>query len=249
LSTFNFHPDDYLNDPNVLVMTFEQRGMYITLLCRAWSMTVPGVLPSDEDMIRRLVGADPDEWMRNRAVIRACFDTSDGRWVQKRMVREFDSQSRRCEAASEAGRFAVQARWRKRDNTVRNTTVIPLSLSLSQEEESLEHLVPAAPWSALFEVAWGKYPHFARRSSKAESRKRWRAVPPAERPTEDEVVGAITACAATPDWTKDGGVFIPAMEVWIRKRGWDTSAGVTSKSSPTGAAAAAAFIRQAREGK
>lgn len=114
--SFDFNPTDFLNDPHVLVMSFEERGAYITLLCRAWEMTIPGVLPADEGIIRRLVGATTDEWDRVRASLRGCFDTSDGRWIQKRMHREFQAQTQRVTTAEERQRRLAQQGGQQRSS-------------------------------------------------------------------------------------------------------------------------------------
>lgn len=50
-------------------------------------------------------------------------------------------------------------------------------------------------------------------------------MPPHERPAPETLLVALAACAQSPDWTKNGGEFVPAMEVWIRERGWDSSEG------------------------
>jgi len=111
--SFDFNPEDFLCDPHVIVMNLETRGAYITLLCRAWTMEVPGVLPADEEAIRWLVGATPEEWQRIGPKLKACFDTSGGRWIQKRMRREYEAQTQRIERRALAGRLGGEAKAKR----------------------------------------------------------------------------------------------------------------------------------------
>ena len=53
---FQFYPKDWLTDPDVVCMTFAQKGAYITLLCYCWRV---GKLHNNDDYIRKLLGNVP----------------------------------------------------------------------------------------------------------------------------------------------------------------------------------------------
>lgn len=92
LAHFRFYPSDFMNDPHVAVMDSEARGVYFGLLCAAWEMDRPGELPGQDSALMRLSRSTPEEWSRCKHAVSRCFDTSDGRWVQKRMAQEHAAQ-------------------------------------------------------------------------------------------------------------------------------------------------------------
>lgn len=55
---FQFYPGDhFLSDANVASMTFEERGIYMTLLCHCW---IEGSLPvTHEELLKLLPGYKP----------------------------------------------------------------------------------------------------------------------------------------------------------------------------------------------
>ena len=50
---FQFYPRDYLADAQVVMMSLEERGAYVHLLCHCW---LEGALPDDESRLARLLG-------------------------------------------------------------------------------------------------------------------------------------------------------------------------------------------------
>ena len=49
---FQFYPNDYLSDTNVMLMTAEQEGHYIRLLCICWK---DGSIPADWDKLKHFL--------------------------------------------------------------------------------------------------------------------------------------------------------------------------------------------------
>jgi len=111
---FPFYARDYLVDDKVTVMTPEQRGGYVHLLCHAWLATEPGVLPDDDRILAALSGLG-DRWPDARDAVLAAFTRRGGRLIQKRMVEERAVQALRFSAASEGGRRGAKARWSQGD--------------------------------------------------------------------------------------------------------------------------------------
>jgi len=115
LPFFRFFPTDYRNDPNVLALTHEARGIYMDLLCAAWDAPEPGVLPGNDYILTGLAGTTPEVWQRVKVPISRCFDTQDGHWIQKRMRAEHAAQDRNVEARKKAGKAGAQALWAQRN--------------------------------------------------------------------------------------------------------------------------------------
>lgn len=108
--SFQFYPKDYLADEAVSRMTLEQQGAYMRLLCYAWSMDKPGVLPNDDAVLAQLSTLGP-RWPECRDAIARAFKISDTEWIQERMRRERRAQIKRKSHRSEAGKRGANARW------------------------------------------------------------------------------------------------------------------------------------------
>ena len=109
---FQFYPQDFLADAKVQVMTTEERGAYITLLCHEW---IEGGLPIDEEGLAMLSGAR-DRWPEIRDRIMVCFKRSGGKaskWINPRLQRERKTQRERRAKRSISGRDGANARWGK----------------------------------------------------------------------------------------------------------------------------------------
>ena len=50
---FQFYAGDYLSSSRVTLLTLEEEGAYIRLLCHCW---LHGSIPNDPEMIARLIG-------------------------------------------------------------------------------------------------------------------------------------------------------------------------------------------------
>lgn len=81
-----------------------------------------------------------------------------------------------------------------------------------------------------FDGFWAVYP---KKVAKAAALKAWRAVAPKVRDL-DALLAALRRQAASADWTKDGGRFVPHAATWLRGRRWEDEV-----NSPTVGAAVA----------
>lgn len=120
---FQFYPKDFLTDENVRVMSLQERGAYITLICQCW---LEGTLPKDTTRLARLVGVPIAAFRRLWAALEPCFrDSGDqpNRLVHPRLERERQKQAMFSEEQSERGKRGAQKRWRK------DGTAIPAPLA------------------------------------------------------------------------------------------------------------------------
>jgi uncharacterized protein YdaU (DUF1376 family) len=150
---FQFYPRDFVSDPAVLLMTPEERGGYVMLLCHAWIAAEPGVLPDDDRTLAILSGLG-DRWLACRPALERAFDLTNGRWVQKRMVRERHAQKTRVGIASRVGRLGAKARWHKDKDADGNAEAMPKHGPASasavkdlteSERPALSHSGPSPP--------------------------------------------------------------------------------------------------------
>lgn len=163
--------------------------------------------------------------------------------IRTGLIDEHDGTMRVHDWSEYNGRFLKDAqrmrRIRVKDNkiatpnrsrTVREQSALSGAVAVAVHKEKNQRLSSPngdAHALAFFQV-WQRYPHYGRRSSKAKSAARWQALRP--RPEVEIVLAGLDACSKSDDWTREGGRFVPAMEVWIGRRGWDSSNGIENGS-------------------
>jgi uncharacterized protein YdaU (DUF1376 family) len=90
---FQFYPKDFLADENVRLMSLQERGAYITLLCLCWT---EGTLPADTDRLARLCGVPHAAFRRIWPALEMCFrpdSDTEGRLIHPRLHRERQKQA------------------------------------------------------------------------------------------------------------------------------------------------------------
>ena len=111
---FQFYPADFLADENVVLMTNQQIGCYIKLICYCWR---EGSIPSEIEQIAKLCGEEPPAMASLWHAIQHCFRPTRGgtpRLVHPRLQRERRKQSTFKTDKARAGRKGAEALWSKR---------------------------------------------------------------------------------------------------------------------------------------
>lgn len=73
------------------------------------------------------------------------------------------------------------------------------------------------PMPAGFDDFWKAYP---KKKSRSDAERAWRKLAPSPELTQ-RIMDAIAAQRTTPDWSKDGGQFIPYPATWLNGRRWE----------------------------
>jgi uncharacterized protein YdaU (DUF1376 family) len=110
---FQFYAAEFLADENVALMSNQEIGCYIKLICFCWR---EGSIPSDISKIARLCGEDSSAMTQLWVSIRPCFDLADGypdRLIHKRLQAERQKQMEFKSERSLAGKRGAEARWKK----------------------------------------------------------------------------------------------------------------------------------------
>lgn len=245
-SAFLLDVDRFFGDPVVIAMRPRARAYYMLLLAALWKAPEPGVIPDSDRVLEGLIQAGED-FAEIREEIRSAFDAESrpGHLVQHGVVRTHQQQTQRVDMLRTYGQLGGRAAARKR----KSATIKPLSQAIAKLQPSYSHprqgvgsgsvvreeeSTPSrgAESTALvseFDHLWAAFPHYGRRSSKHRSRARYLALRP--RPLFADVLAGLKACAASEDWRRDGGRYVPAMEVWIARHGWDSSTATAPPST------------------
>jgi uncharacterized protein YdaU (DUF1376 family) len=97
-------------------MSCAERGAYITLLCTAWVSEPEATLPDDAEKLRRIAGADRDEWERIKANVLEKFEANErfpGRLMNKRLRETFEDAEEYADTMKERAKKGAAARWKK----------------------------------------------------------------------------------------------------------------------------------------
>lgn len=90
---FQFYPKDFLTDENVRIMSLQERGAYITLICLCW---IEGTLPADIVLLSRLCGTPLAAFRKLWPAIDRCFTNhpnDSDRIIHPRLERERHNQA------------------------------------------------------------------------------------------------------------------------------------------------------------
>jgi uncharacterized protein YdaU (DUF1376 family) len=104
---FQFYPTDYLGSQRVQMLTLEEEGAYIRLLCYCWQH---GTIPDDADQLARLIGKGASTTVAR--VVQAMFQQGpeEGKLIHDRLEQERDKQAQWREKSSAGGRKSAEMR-------------------------------------------------------------------------------------------------------------------------------------------
>lgn len=109
--SFQFYPADFLADENVVMMSNQEIGCYMKLMCYCWR---EGSIPSDISRIARLCGEDSLTMAELWIAISSCFEAAiddSSRLIHPRLVRELKKQEDHKKERSDSGKKGAKARW------------------------------------------------------------------------------------------------------------------------------------------
>jgi uncharacterized protein YdaU (DUF1376 family) len=107
---FQFYPDLFLTDEDQVVMSLEEAGAYIRLMCYCWREQT---IPNDAERLARLVGTTPLRMKKLWPAIVKCFspdDAAPNRLRHRRLDSERAKQQAWREKSAEGGRKAQAGR-------------------------------------------------------------------------------------------------------------------------------------------
>lgn len=111
LDWFKFYPSDFLNSPDVMMMSPAARGCYITLLCRCWlNAKNGGGIPSKTDYILSVCNCTEKEWGLVKDAVLVKFEKREGQLFNPRLMEEV----KEIQDLSDTKRENAQSGWETR---------------------------------------------------------------------------------------------------------------------------------------
>ncbi len=110
--TFQFYVKDFTS--GTADMSPAEVGCYIRLLCKAWDSNPCATIPDDDDKIRRITGADKEDWEKMRSTVMEKFEEDErfpGRLVNKRLRLTHEEADEHKEKMVERAKKGAAKRW------------------------------------------------------------------------------------------------------------------------------------------
>ena len=105
---FQFYPKDYTSDENVMLMSLEQEGAYLRLLCHQW---LHESIPNDVSEVAVVCRVSPRKMRKLWPRLEQCFPLrDDGRRANRRMSDDIEEMKRWREAKALAGSAGGKAK-------------------------------------------------------------------------------------------------------------------------------------------
>jgi len=137
---FQFYPADFLADENVVLMTNQEVGCYIKLLCYCWRQKS---IPMDVSRIAKLCGESSGDMEKMWPAIEPCFNVNGTRYFNKRLDIERRKQAGWRKKCVSGGKRSAKnradllkgssARGGKGSSTLQSSSSSSSSSSLSSE--------------------------------------------------------------------------------------------------------------------
>lgn len=164
-----FYAGDWLSDPKVRRLTWEQKGVYIDMLALMWKNGGDASLPNDPGAIASMLGMQKRKFIK---IFHVFFEKNfeifflrDGRVYQKRISEEWEAANEKSKKATES----IRARWDKPEGYERNTNVIRtnnerntshIHIQNHIKNKDIKHMcVSSDPYPPDFEEFWKAYPN------------------------------------------------------------------------------------------
>jgi hypothetical protein len=223
--SFQFYPGDWLNDAALRTCSVGARGLWIEMLCLMHQGSDYGYLKVNHIPIlpvnlARISGATlPEvEGYLSELTLAGVFSVDDGGCIySRRMIRDETIRGKRASGGILGGNPALKKVADKDNNKVASKVNLVANLrptpSSSSSSSSLN--TPKPPPDG-FEAFWEKYP---KKTAKPAALKAFKAQKVnGELPA---ILADITRKAASSDWQKEGGQFIPNPATYLNQRRWE----------------------------
>lgn len=140
---FSFYPQDWLSEPKVQQLTYEEQGIYFALLCHMWNFANEygdPSLPNDDKFIQRLLKIRPAKWKKVKAVlvegIAPVIEVRDGRLVNKRLLKEFKKAKEKSDKAAKAAKKRWKESSSEHENGQKNGGIVSTPATKKQGDKT-----------------------------------------------------------------------------------------------------------------
>jgi uncharacterized protein YdaU (DUF1376 family) len=234
---FQFYPSEYTSSQRVRLMTLEEEGAYINLLCSCW---LHGSIPADPQIAARLIGKGASTTLATKVLEMFTPSGDSGRLVHERLERERIKQADWREKSASGGKKSAEMRkggsrvvegWLA-NGTNQNATLQSSVFSLQSSKDNTSLALPATPSAneVAVESIWALYPK--KTGKKAATREIITAIRAKGAARIRERVQAYAAAVA--QWPEDERKFVPDPVRWFKRGNYDDDPQTWQRKSANG---------------
>ncbi len=226
--SFQFYPDDFTSDGKVEVMTTEEVGAYLLLICKAWREKPAATVPNDDRILARWARMTPERWAECKAAVMAPWKLLSGslRWQQPRLKKEYDKMLARRRFNHERATSGAKARW----GSNASSSPPPPSIPEGKKEPPNPRKRGDSAGTAYppgFIRFWEEMPPQSRdRSSKAEAFGQWKTLK--LEPVVQQIIEAVLLWKSSEKWA-DG--FAEGAHRWLKNRKYEEKPELKGKTN------------------
>lgn len=219
---FQFYPAEFLADENVALMSNQQLGCYMKLMCYCWR---EGSIPSEIAKIARLCGEDHHVMAELWLAISSCFSKAmedANRLIHPRLEKERIKQLEYKIERAQSGKKGAKARWDKASNEDSSAIAKPKakpmakngSLSSSLSSSSSNKTINYDDYPEFLEF-WSIYPN---KDGKKKALEAWIN----HKPPIQLVMQALEWQTKLEKWLKEDGKYVPMPTTYINGARWES---------------------------
>ena len=163
---FQFYPNEWLGSTKVMLMTPEEEGAYIRLLCIAWNDPTCS-LPDDDDQLAVLSRLN-ERWFKGGSTkVRACFRKRGNRLYNDRLLAERKKQKEWREKSRAGGIASANARKNKAKRSKGGSRVVqPTGQPKPNSSSSSSVFIPRNIDTPDFREAWKDWEQYRKEIKK-----------------------------------------------------------------------------------
>lgn len=222
MNYYKRHLGDYAKKTRTL--TTYEHGVYNLLLDLYYSEEAP---LSEDDAVAVCRASTKAERQSVSRVLERFFENVDGRWHNSRADEEVANYREKAEKNAAIGSLGGKQKAKRNASETlsepaedRQANGNPSHKPLATSQEKANPPTPSGvARGERFEEFWTAYP---RKVGKPKASASWERLPAADR---DKAIASIPAHAASPQWVKDAGQFIPHPATWLNQRRFDDDLG------------------------
>ncbi len=109
---FPMYAQDWLCDPNVSALTYEEQGIFFYLMCTMWQ-TSNCSLPDDDFKISRMLRINHNKWQKIKASLSEVLTYENGTFYSNRLRIEFDIAKKKSGVNSETAKKREEVKRQK----------------------------------------------------------------------------------------------------------------------------------------
>jgi uncharacterized protein YdaU (DUF1376 family) len=235
---FPMYAQDWLCDPEVSSLSFEEQGIFFHLMCRMWQTSTCS-LPDDDLKIARMLRLNHNKWQRVKQSLSSVITFKDGVFFSSRLSAEFSISGKKSKNNSETAKNREEVkRLKLLNNNNMDSTDVPRTQhhKIREDKISKEDKIPSSSVDEVDGIITKKkrtisgkrlesfylfWEAFNYKKGKAEAADSWLDIPQLTNALVDRIVKAAKVEAIVRPELIAAGKTPKMAQGWLTARRWE----------------------------